>query len=171
MFGPFSESIVIMLKIETRTAFEHLPAILLQAMRGGKVGVMIARGDLAVECGWERLAEAQEEILWVCEAAHVPVIWATQVLENLAKTGAPSRAEITDAAMGERAECVMLNKGPHLMQAVQVLDDILCRMEAHQSKKSARLRPLHLSAMLSGGAADGDDRIRSPTLPPAQKRS
>ena len=41
---------------------------------------MIARGDLAVECGWERLAEVQEEILWVCEAAHVPVIWATQVI-------------------------------------------------------------------------------------------
>jgi pyruvate kinase len=140
----------IMLKIETRTAFEHLPAILLQAMRGGKVGVMIARGDLAIECGWERLAEAQEEILWVCEAAHVPVIWATQVLENLAKTGAPSRAEITDAAMGERAECVMLNKGPHLAQAVHVLDDILCRMEAHQRKKSARLRRLHLSAMANG---------------------
>jgi pyruvate kinase len=137
----------IMLKIETRTAFEHLPTILLQAMRGGNVGVMIARGDLAVECGWERLAEVQEEILWVCEAAHVPVIWATQVLENLAKTGAPSRAEITDAAMGERAECVMLNKGPHLAQAVQVLDNILCRMEAHQSKKSPRLRRLHLSAM------------------------
>ena len=137
----------IMLKIETRTAFEHLPAILLQAMRGRHVGVMIARGDLAVECGWERLAEAQEEILWVCEAAHIPVIWATQVLESLAKTGAPSRAEITDAAMGERAECVMLNKGPHLAQAVQVLDDILCRMEAHQSKKSARLRRLHLSTM------------------------
>ncbi len=138
----------IVLKIETRTAFEHLPAILLQAMRGGNIGVMIARGDLAVECGWERLAEAQEEILWVCEAAHVPVIWATQVLENLAKRGAPSRAEITDAAMGERAECVMLNKGPHLVHAVQVLDDILCRMEAHQSKKSARLRQLHLSEMM-----------------------
>ena len=142
-----ASEIGIMLKIETRTAFEHLPAILLQAMRGGTVGVMIARGDLAVECGWERLAEVQEEILWVCEAAHVPVIWATQVLENLAKTGAPSRAEITDAAMGERAECVMLNKGPHLVHAVQVLDDILCRMEAHQSKKSARLRRLHLSAI------------------------
>jgi pyruvate kinase len=99
----------IVLKIETQTAFEQLPAILLQAMRGCNVGVMIARGDLAVECGWERLAEVQEEILWVCEAAHIPVIWATQVLENLAKTGAPSRAEITDAAMGERAECVMLN--------------------------------------------------------------
>ena len=138
----------IVLKIETRTAFERLPAILLEAMRGHRVGVMIARGDLAVECGWERLAEVQEEILWVCEAAHIPVIWATQVLENLAKRGAPSRAEITDA-MGERAECVMLNKGPHLVEAVRVLDGILCRMEAHQSKKSARLRRLHLSDMSS----------------------
>ena len=114
-------------------------------MHSPKIGVMIARGDLAVECGWERLAEAQEEILWICEAAHVPVIWATQVLESLAKSGVPSRAEITDAAMGERAECVMLNKGPHLVEAVRVLDNILRRMEAHQSKKSARLRRLHLS--------------------------
>ena len=83
-------------------------------MRGERVGVMIARGDLAVECGYERLAEVQEEMLWFCEAAHIPVIWATQVLESLAKKGMPSRAEITDAAMGERAECVMLNKGPHI---------------------------------------------------------
>jgi pyruvate kinase len=144
----------IALKIETQDAFEHLPAILLQALRSRHVGVMIARGDLAVECGWERMAEAQEEILWICEAAHVPVIWATQVLENLAKRGAPSRAEITDAAMGERAECVMLNKGPHLVEAVRVLDNILCRMEAHQSKKSARLRRLHLSSMTDGMAAE-----------------
>jgi pyruvate kinase len=142
-----ASEIGVVLKIETRTAFERLPAILLEAMRGPRVGVMIARGDLAVECGWERLAEVQEEILWICEAAHVPVIWATQVLESLTKKGAPSRAEITDAAMGERAECVMLNKGPHLVGAVRALDDILCRMEAHQSKKSARLRRLHLSAL------------------------
>ena len=104
------------LKIETRRGFENLPDMLLTAMRGPCCGVMIARGDLAVECGFERLAEVQEEILWICEAAHVPVIWATQVLETLAKEGMPSRAEITDAAMGHRAECVMLNKGPHVLQ-------------------------------------------------------
>jgi pyruvate kinase len=78
------------------------------------------------------------------------VIWATQVLENLAKTGMPSRAEITDAAMGERAECVMLNKGPYLVEAVRTLDDILRRMEAHQSKKTSRLRSLRLSQFLGG---------------------
>ena len=105
---------------------------------------MIARGDLAVECGFERLAEVQEEILWICEAAHVPVILATQVLETLAKDGIPSRAEITDAAMGDRAECVMLNKGPYMLSAVKALDDILRRMQAHQAKKSSRLRELHL---------------------------
>ncbi|HZZ77019.1 MAG TPA: pyruvate kinase [Gemmataceae bacterium] len=135
----------IVLKIETREAFEQLPHLLLSAMRGPCAGVMIARGDLAVECGYERLAELQEEILWFCEAAHTPVIWATQVLEHLAKEGTPSRAEITDAAMGVRAECVMLNKGPHIVEAVKTLDDILTRMAAHQMKKRAMLRPLHLA--------------------------
>src|SRR4030095_4625677 len=111
----------------------------MEAMHGGAVGVMIARGDLAVECGYERLAEVQEEILWISEAAHVPVIWATQVLEHLAKSGIPSRAEITDAAMGERAECVMLNKGPYILNALSALDNILTRMQGHQRKKSSRL--------------------------------
>jgi pyruvate kinase len=133
----------IMLKIETRQAFDNLPFLVLAAMRRAAAGVMIARGDLAVECGYERMAEIQEEILWVSEAAHIPVVWATQVLESLAKKGLPSRAEITDAAMGERAECVMLNKGPHLCDAVAALDDILQRMQGHQIKKSAMLRKLN----------------------------
>ena len=132
----------LILKIETRRGFEHLPEMLLAAMAVPVGGVMIARGDLAVECGYERMAEVQEEILWACEAAHMPVVWATQVLETLAKTGLPSRAEITDAAMGERAECVMLNKGPHILDAMRTLDDILRRMQAHQSKKRPLLRAL-----------------------------
>lgn len=135
----------IVLKIETRRAFENLPDMLLTAMRAPKCGVMIARGDLAVECGFERLAEVQEEILWICEAAHIPVIWATQVLETLAKEGLPSRAEITDAAMGHRSECVMLNKGPYVLSAVQVLNDILRRMQSHQMKKQSMLRELQLA--------------------------
>ena len=132
----------IVLKIETRRAFENLPELLFSAMASKSAGIMIARGDLAVECGYERLAEVQEEILWAAEATHMPVIWATQVLETLAKTGLPSRAEITDAAMGERAECVMLNKGPHITEAMRTLDDILRRMQAHQTKKRPLLRAL-----------------------------
>jgi len=133
----------VMLKIETRRAFERLPEILFAAMPCRSAGVMIARGDLAVECGFERMAEVQEEILWICEAAHVPVTWATQVLETLAKTGFATRAEITDAAMSVRAECVMLNKGSHIAEAMAALDDILKRMETHQNKKVSLLRPLH----------------------------
>jgi len=132
----------VVLKIETRRAFQQLPELLLAAMRFPSAGVMIARGDLAVECGFERLAEIQEEILWISEAAHMPVIWATQVLETLAKKGIPTRAEITDAAMGERAECVMLNKGPHILSAIGVLENILRRMQSHQSKKAPMLRQL-----------------------------
>jgi pyruvate kinase len=132
----------LILKIETRRGFEHLPEMLLAAMTGSAAGVMIARGDLAVECGYERMAEVQEEILWVCEAAHMPVVWATQVLESLAKTGLPSRAEVTDAAMGARAECVMLNKGPHILEAMRTLNDILRRMQSHQLKKRPLLRAL-----------------------------
>ncbi|MHC4879389.1 MAG: pyruvate kinase [Planctomycetota bacterium] len=135
----------IILKIENRQAFERLPSLLLTVMRSPASGVMIARGDLAVELGWQRLAEVQEEILWMCEAAHMPVVWATQVLESLAKTGMPSRAEITDAAMGVRAESVMLNKGPHILEAVHVLSGILHRMQDHQIKKRPMLRRLKLA--------------------------
>lgn len=143
-----SRQLAVVLKIETRRGFENLPDMLLTAMQSPCCGVMIARGDLAVECGFERLAEVQEEILWICEAAHVPVIWATQVLETLAKDGMPSRAEITDAAMGDRAECVMLNKGPHVVSAVRALDNILGRMQSHQSKKRSMLRELRLAHTL-----------------------
>ena len=145
IFRRTGRKIGLVLKIETKHAFRQLPKILLTAMQHRPVGVMIARGDLAVECGYERLAEIQEEILWICEAAHVPVIWATQVLNRLAKKGVPTRAEVTDAAMAERAECVMLNKGPHIVRAVQVLDDILRRMSGHHDKKSATLRALGVS--------------------------
>lgn len=142
----------IILKIETRRAFESLPDLLLAAMERPAVGVMIARGDLAVEMGYGRLAEVQEEILWMCEAAHVPVVWATQVLETLAKKGRPSRAEVTDAAMAVRAECVMLNKGPYILEAVRFLDGVLRRMQEHQSKKSPMLRALAIAKRFGGGA-------------------
>ena len=134
----------VVLKIETAGAFDRLPAIILAALERAPVGVMIARGDLAIESGYERLAELQEEMLWLCEAAHIPVIWATQVLDILARTGRPSRAEVTDAAMAVRAECVMLNKGPFVAEAVGALDNILRRMEQHQYKKRSLYRRLHV---------------------------
>jgi pyruvate kinase len=137
-----ADDLGVVLKIETRPAFENLPQLVMAAMARRTVGVMIARGDLAVEVGWERMAELQEEMLWLCEAAHLPVIWATQVLEGLAKKGQPARSEVSDASMGVRAECVMLNKGPYIVDAVRMLGSILDRMEDHLYKKRTLLRTL-----------------------------
>ena len=135
----------IILKIERLSAVQNLPALLMNGMKDEALGVMIARGDLAVEIGFERLSEIQEEILWICEAAHVPVIWATQVLETLNKTGYATRSEITDAAMGVRAECVMLNKGKFIVKTIKTLDDILTRQLGHVNKKRYIMRPLGIA--------------------------
>jgi pyruvate kinase len=143
-----ADHVGVVLKIETQRGFTELPHLLLAAIRRRSCGVMIARGDLAVEAGFERMAEVQEEILWIAEAAHVPTIWATEVLDNLAKEGMLSRAEVTDAAMSARAEAVMLNKGPFIIDAIDTLDDILTRMEQHQSKKRSLLRALRVSDSL-----------------------
>ncbi|WP_350286268.1 pyruvate kinase [uncultured Croceitalea sp.] len=129
----------VVLKIETGLAYENLFSILLQAMRSKTIGVMIARGDLAIETGWENIGTVQDEILSICSAGHVPVIWATQVLESLAKNGLPSRSEITDVAMSLKAECVMLNKGPYIDNAIQLLDKILILTENHRQKKERML--------------------------------
>ncbi|MGV1953504.1 pyruvate kinase [Agrobacterium vitis] len=130
-------------KIEQPQAVTNLPELIVRARcRNRPFAVMIARGDLAAEIGFERVAEMQEELLWLCEAAAVPTIWATQVLEDLVKTGLPSRGEMTDAAMAARAECVMLNKGPAVGEAVSLLDSLLARMDGHVFKKTPTLRAL-----------------------------
>jgi pyruvate kinase len=132
-----ADGLGLIIKVETKKGFKSLPKVMLAAMRRYPIALMIARGDLAVECGWARLAELQEEILWVCEAARVPVMWATQVLEQEAKKGLPSRAEITDAAQSQRADCVMLNKGPHILAAIRTLDSILSRMQTLRFRKTS----------------------------------
>lgn len=133
----------LILKMETQRAVKNLPALIATVAGCRPLGVMIARGDLAVEIGWLRLGEIQEELLWICEAAQVPVVWATQVLDQLTKEGLPSRPELSDAVMSACAECVMLNKGPYLLEAVALLDELLARMQTHQHKKSQRLRALY----------------------------
>jgi len=132
----------LILKIETQKGFSNLPSILLESMQKYPVGVMIARGDLAIETGWKNFATIQQEIMRICTAAHIPNVWATQVLESLAKKGTPSRAEITDAALSQQAECVMLNKGIYIHKAVKMLDKILRRMQRFQRKSNIILPKL-----------------------------
>jgi pyruvate kinase len=157
----------ILLKIETMASIANLVPILLTAMRVKPVGIMIARGDLAVESGWHYMGIAQEAVLTLCRAAHVPTVWASQVLESLAKTGVPSRAEITDVVMGERAECVMLNKGRYVDGAVELTAAILRNQETLLARRRQlfgipRARP-HGTPLTA--AAFLDPRWRGPDTP------
>jgi pyruvate kinase len=136
------QKLALVLKIETAHAVARLPEVIVEAAARQPTAVMIARGDLAIEIGFNRLAEMQEEMLWIAEAAQVPAIWATQVLEHLVSKGTPLRGEMTDAAMAARAECVMLNKGPFLCEGIDALAALLPRMSVHQHKKTPELRAL-----------------------------
>jgi pyruvate kinase len=135
----------VVFKIENKEAFDNLPRILLEAMKRPKIGIMIARGDLAVEIGFDRISEVKNQILAICEAAHIPVIWATQVLENMAKKGMATRAEISDVVLSTQAECVMLNKGPYITDTVAILKNILERIEEHSDKNKKSLRALKVA--------------------------
>jgi pyruvate kinase len=142
----------IILKIETLDAVNNLPSLLLQGMKDSSFGVMIARGDLAVEIGMERMSEIQDEILWICEAAHAPAIWATQVLETLNKSGVALRSEVTDAARSVMAECVMINKGTYMIEVVESLREILKRSGGHRIKKRYLFRPLGIASRFLSGS-------------------
>ncbi len=139
------DGVGVVLKIERKAAMDRLPDLLLTLLQQPSSALMVARGDLAVEVGFDWLAELQEEILWFGAAAHTPVILATQVLESLAKQGAPTRAEVTDAAWASRAECVMLNKGPFIADALRFLDGLLTRMEVRRERRTPMLRQLSSS--------------------------
>lgn len=137
------ERLGIILKIETKQAYDNLVPILLATMNTYPVGVMIARGDLTIEAGWSSIGRIQEELIRLCNAAHIPVVWATQVLENLAKKGIPSRSEMTDVTASIRADCVMLNKGPYILEAIQLLSDVLMEEQNYQEKNAPLLPELH----------------------------
>lgn len=113
----------LVLKIETARAAERLPDLIAAALGAGPVGVMIARGDLAIMAGYEQLPGLQRKILSTARAAHVPAIWASQVLDQLARRGVPTRAEMTDLAAAVEADCVMLNKGAYVLKAVRSVRD------------------------------------------------
>ena len=127
-------------KIETSDSIHNLANIVIAGLDLPKFAVQIARGDLAVEIGFENLAFIQEDILCLCEAAHIPVILATQILESLAESGLRSRAEIADAIIGQRAECAMLNNGPHILEAVKTLARLLSTEQRYRLKKHQLFR-------------------------------
>jgi pyruvate kinase len=132
-------AIGVVAKVETPQACRALPEILLELMKSPPCGVMLARGDLGVEIGFEHLPEAQDEILALCEAAHVPVIWATQVLESMTEHGFPTRGEVTDAADAARADAIMLGIGPFMVDTVRFVEDLLARTQVRRARSRALL--------------------------------
>lgn len=122
-------------KIETKDAVYRLPSIIKEGLSLSSFGIMIARGDLAIEIGFEQMAVVQEEILNIAHSAHIPVIWATQILESLTKTGRPTRAEISDVYLGSRAECIMLNKGKYIKDSVLCLERILTLVQEYKERR------------------------------------
>jgi len=132
-------TIGVVAKVETPQACRALPEILLELMKCPPCGVMLARGDLGVEIGFEHLPEAQDEILALCEAAHVPVIWATQVLESMTEHGFPTRGEVTDAADAARADAIMLGIGPFMVDTVRFVEDLLARTQVRRARSRALL--------------------------------
>ncbi|MBW4529045.1 MAG: hypothetical protein KME02_00015 [Aphanothece saxicola GSE-SYN-MK-01-06B] len=100
--------LALLLRIETRQAFLNLPRLLLAAMgHGAPLGVMVARRQLAIECGWEALAPIQEEILRLCAAAHVPCLWTSgKALEAIEARPAsdPRQPRLTCLAFGSNCE-------------------------------------------------------------------
>lgn len=140
--GASSESVGICVKIETQAALACLPLVLLAALAGPPASVMLARGDLAAEVGFGSLAGAMDDVVTLAAAAHLPVVFATQVLETLSKTGTPSRSEVSDVAVASRCECVMLNKGAHVADSVRFLARALERNLHRTHKHRLMLRTL-----------------------------
>src|SRR5438876_3992766 len=101
----------------------------------GADAIMIARGDLAIECPMEELPIIQRRIVKSCIRLGKPVIVATQLLESMITNPLPTRAEITDVANAvfEQADAIMLSAetslGRYPVECVRVLDRIALRIE------------------------------------------
>ena len=117
-------------KIEHQLAVNNIDAIIEEAE-----GIMVARGDLGIECPMEELPIIQRRIVKKCLRVDRPVIVATHMLESMISNPIPTRAEVTDVANAvfEQADAVMLSGestvGKYPVQCVRTLDTIASRIE------------------------------------------
>jgi pyruvate kinase len=120
-------------KIEDQSAIANLDEIVRACD-----GLMVARGDLGIECPFEELPIIQRRAVRACLHHGRAVIIATHMLESMLHQPMPTRAEITDVAnaVDERADCVMLSGettvGRYPVECVQVLDKIARRIEQEE---------------------------------------
>jgi len=120
----------IVAKIEDQAAVQSINRII----KGADV-IMVARGDLGIECPMEELPIIQRRIVQMCIRLGKPVIVATQMLESMIENPMPTRAEITDVANAvfEQTDAIMLSGettiGRYPVECVEVLDRIAVRTE------------------------------------------
>ncbi len=148
----------IVAKIEDQSAITNLDEIVRACD-----GLMVARGDLGIECPFEALPVIQRRAVRACIAQGRPVIVATHMLESMINQPVPTRAEITDVANAvyERSDCVMLSGettvGKYPWECVQMLDKISRRIEAENDPNheepavftSERMKVLHSAVVLA----------------------
>lgn len=127
---PATQGPQVVAKIEHQFAVDHFNAI----ARAADV-IMVARGDLGIECPYEELPIIQRRIVKICQQIGRPVIVATQMLESMIKNPTPTRAEITDVANAvfEQADALMLSgettTGRYPLECLEVMDTIARRIE------------------------------------------
>ncbi|WP_115865125.1 pyruvate kinase [Halorussus litoreus] len=120
----------IVAKIERRGAVENLNDIIDAAY-----GVMVARGDLGVECPLEDVPMIQKRIIRQCQRAGTPVITATEMLDSMVHARRPTRAEASDVANAvlDGTDAVMLSGetaiGDHPVRVVETMDRIVRDVE------------------------------------------
>jgi pyruvate kinase len=133
---PESSIPAIIIKIDTPCAVRNLPELIVQVAGRQPLGIMIAR-EIAMEIGDQSLAEIQQEVLCICQAAHVPIIWAIPPVKST--DGILTRSEITSAVFPP-TECVMLEQDAFTPKIVATLKDL---RQAHNLKKTYQLVALH----------------------------
>ena len=121
----------VMAKLEKPAAIDSLEAII-----AASDGVMVARGDLGVECAPEDVPVLQKRIIRACREVGKPVVVATQMLESMIASPVPTRAEVSDVAgaIYDGADAVMLSaesaSGSYPVEAVEMMDRILRATES-----------------------------------------
>lgn len=114
----------VVIKIETQQAVDQLEEILLSCYQFEDVSILLARGDLVSEMGFEQLPAIQKKIVEFTRYAGLPLIIATDVLENLNQNGVPSRSETIDADIALRAEHILLNQGEFTVECIDLLKEL-----------------------------------------------
>jgi pyruvate kinase len=154
-------------KIERPHALEHLDAIL-----AASDGVMVARGDLGLECPLEQIPRIQKSIIARARTLGRPAILATQVLESMRTEPRPTRAEVSDAATPwtKGVDAIMLAgetaAGRYPVRAVQTLDSVIRDAETVPASGALLATDAALEGLFtSAPIPDGVRHVRRPPRP------